>query len=236
MKPVSFFLLCSIVMLFSCETDSKNGIQIITHTFNFNESAHEWTGGFADFPLSQDDSALYELKYCYTDLNSNTKAIMLSGNNHSDDLFMFMKKKLTGFTPNTTYTVTFEVELASDAADSSVGTGGSPGESVYLKVGATQMEPKSVIENNEHVMNIDKGVQSQSGVDMLVIGNIAAPAGATGYTIISRSNAGTNYSNPFVVGSNSRGELWLIVGTDSGFEGVTTVYYTAVSAVFSATQ
>lgn len=32
------------------------------------------------------------------------------------------------------------------------------------------------------------------------------------------------------------GEIWLIIGTESGFEGITTVYYTRVNVVFSGTS
>jgi hypothetical protein len=231
-----YFCFVLFVFLASCSTGPEDSIQIVSHTFDFSESQYDWTHGFSDFPSSPDDSAFYELKFCYANLDTGAHALMLSGNNHSDDLFMFIKKKLTGFEPNRTYTVTFEVELASDATEGSLGAGGSPGESVFLKVGATGIEPKSVIDNNFHVMNIDKGAQAESGEDMLTVGDIATPQNSTGYTIINRSNSTANYSHPFVAVSNSKGELWLIVGTDSGFEGVTTVYYTSISAVFSTAQ
>jgi hypothetical protein len=233
MKQCSRFLSGLLILLLtSCMPDSEDAFKIFTESYDFSESHHDWQGGFSDFPSAADDSAFYELRYEYTELNG-TKSLMLSGNNHSDDLFMFLKKKLTGLEPNRTYTVTFEVELASDAVEGSVGAGGAPGESVYLKAGATSTEPKSVIENNWHVMNIDKGQQSQGGEDMFTVGNIAVPSDSYGYTLITRSNSTRDYSNPFIATTNSKGELWLIVGTDSGFEGITTVYYTRITAVFS---
>jgi hypothetical protein len=51
--------------------------------------------------------------------------------------------------------------------------------------------------------------------------------------LITRTNADSYV--PFVATSNNAGELWLIVGTDSGYTGITTIYYTNVSVVFSAT-
>jgi hypothetical protein len=37
-------------------------------------------------------------------------------------------------------------------------------------------------------------------------------------------------SGPVSVQSDSNGQRWLIVGTDSGFEPLTTIYYTAIKA------
>ena len=46
------------------------------------------------------------------------------------------------------------------------------------------------------------------------------------YQLIKRTNSQT----PFSAKANDKGELWLIVGTDSGFEGLTTLYYTQIKA------
>jgi len=37
----------------------------------------------------------------------------------------------------------------------------------------------------------------------------------------------------YTVTSNERGEVWLIFGTDSGYESTSTIYYTNVVATFS---
>jgi hypothetical protein len=91
---------------------------------------------------------------------------MLSGYNLSKDLFMYVKKRITGLRPNTDYTITFQVELASDLNTASSGGSGS----VSLKAGATQSEPKSVIEAGYYVMNIDKGNEASAGEDMMSLG------------------------------------------------------------------
>jgi hypothetical protein len=157
---------------------------------------------------------------------------MMSGNNHSDDLFMFVKRKIAGLLPNTNYTLVFEIELASDATEGSVGVGGSPGENVYLKAGASSVEPTKVVQSNQYVLNIDKGNQSTAGSNAIVLGDIATPAGRHGFTLISRTNA-SYAAQPFIGKTNSAGEIWLLVGTDSAFEGTTTVYYTKMNIVFS---
>ena len=225
------------IVLASCSLSKDEGSILVTSYSNdFAVSQNDWQADFSDFPAGVDDSTFYELKFAYADRPANLgpgKSIMLSGNNHSDDLFMFMKKKLTGFSPNTDYTVVFDVELASNAPRGYLGAGGAPGESVFLKAGASGMEPKKVIESNQYTFNLDKGNQSSAGLMATVLGTIATIESSSDYALITRSNASSNAA-PFIARSNSNGEMWLFVGTDSGFEGITTVYYTRVNVVFSA--
>ena len=119
-----------IALFCSCSfSDDNPSISVFTASFDFSQAQGAWQGDFSDLPANEDDSTFYELKVAYTDLPSNLgskKSMMLSGNNHSDDLFMFMKRKITGLIPNTCYTLVFEIELASDAAKGSVGVGGLP--------------------------------------------------------------------------------------------------------------
>jgi len=226
--------LFAIISLAGCSVPEDHGIWVSSESFDFSEDQHGWQADFADYPATEEDSIGYELKFEYTNRPANLgsgKSILLSGNNHSDDLFMFMKKKITGLAPATDYNIFFDVELASNAPTGAVGIGGAPGESVFLKAGACYQEPKKLIDDNKYVLNIDKGNQLTEGEDMIVLGHIGVAPTTTAYTIINRTNAS---SEPFKARSNSMGELWLIVGTDSGFEGTTAVYYTKINVVFSA--
>jgi hypothetical protein len=244
MKWCSRILLCIVLVGGAgCSLDEDPGFEIFSYNYDFTESDFSWQYGFSDFPASGNDSGFYELQFAYTTepiSSVGKKGLMLSGNNHSDDLFMYLKKRIEGLAPETQYTVTYEVEFASDAKKGTLGAGGSPGESVFLKVGATAIEPKSVIEAQHFTMNIDKGNQAEDGEDMIAIGNIAVPEDSEGFVLALRSNAptatNTGYDKPLIVRTNSRGELWLIVGTDSGYEGITTIYYTKISAVFSKSK
>lgn len=235
MKKVLF---CTLIVMSvaGCSMDDSMGFLISADASDFSVGLEGWTGDFADYPTGADDSAFYELRFEYSSLPSNLgssqKAILLSGNNHSDDLFMFIKKKVTGLRPNTEYIMVFEVEFASNAEKNSVGIGGAPGEGVYVKAGASSTEPRKIIEGDFYRLNIDKGNQSFGGKDMVVIGNIAVDSQE--YNLTTRSNS--NQGGQFIARSNSAGELWLIVGTDSGFEGTTTLYYTKVNVVFSTSN
>ena len=131
-----------------------------------------------------------------------------------------------------TYQATFRLVLANNVPEGLSGIGGSPGESVYVKVGATTVEPEIQEDAAGWLrLNIDKGNQAQEGEDMINIGNLANPN-------VRPATAGANermeqhsLGRDFEVTADDDGALWFIVGTDSGFEGLTTLYYDAITVV-----
>lgn len=221
-----------LLLAFSCQSEQE--ISVFSISYFFNDSDEGWTGDFADYP--QGDSIAYELFFKHDTLpenlnaNATIKGLHISGNNGSDDLFMFIKKKISGLRPNTQYEILFNVRLASNAPTGSVGIGGAPGESVYLKAGAALIEPSKELQAGIYLMNIDKGNQSEEGGDMINIGHVGVSANTTQYSVITRSNSA---SNGFVITTDSSGEIWVIVGSDSGFEGTTTLYYTQIDVLFN---
>jgi hypothetical protein len=178
------------------------------------------------------------LKSGYEQLPSpleNVSGLNVSGNNHSDDLFMFIKKKFSGFEPNTGYQLRFEITFATNAPSECMGVGGPPGEGVAVKAGATVLEPLPYDDGSgSYLMNIDKGNQISGGSDAITIGDFAntkkCEDGDFAYELKTLSNEG----NTFTVYTESDGELWVLFGTDSGFEAVTSIYY--VSGAIVATK
>lgn len=221
-------------LLLSC-SQPEQGISVFSISYFFNDSDEGWTGDFADYP--EGDSITYQLLLKYdtipsgTSVNSTTNGLLISGENLSDDLFMFIKKKISGLRPNTTYAILFNVRVASNAPTGSVGIGGAPGENVYLKAGATLVEPKKELETGMYQMNIDKGNQAEEGTDMINIGHVGVSATTTKFSVITRNNSS---SNSFSITTDNTGEVWVIVGSDSGFEGTTTLYYTQIDVLFNA--
>ena len=176
-------------------------------TYTFKAGQEGWKAGFADYPVGEND--FYE------------KGFKITGNNHSDDLFMFITRPVADLRPNATYQLVVEVEFASNAPQSSFGIGGSPGSSVYLKAGAVDEEPKAIQDGDFWQMNLDKGNQSQAGADMQVLGTVGTNREDFTYALVTLDNR----DDPFTVQTNDQGVLWVIIGTDSGFEGTTTLYY-----------
>jgi hypothetical protein len=197
--------------------------------FTFPSSNDQWKGDFTDYPVGQE--VFYELAWGWENLPSPIekleKGLYLSGNNHSDDLFMFVRRKIIQLKPNTKYALTFSVLIESNIAAGAIGIGGSPGESLFFKVGGSTEEPKKSAVNDFYFLNVDKGNQAQGGNNALVIGNLANPAVDPEHPTYLPKELHSDY--PLVVESNPKGELWIFLGTDSGFEGATKFYIAKVN-------
>jgi len=197
--------------------------------YNFKTDSEGWVGDFADYPNQPNVESFYEFEFAHSNLpnplNTTEGALKQSGNNHSDDLFMFVKKKITGLESNKEYKIGIEIEIATNAPSGAVGVGGAPGEGVIIKAGASTIEPLKVLNStdNYYRMNIDKGDQGTDGISMQLIGDFANGTTLNKYTL---KNLKTG--NPISVQSNSNGEIWVIVGTDSGYEATTTIYYNSI--------
>jgi len=215
--------------LISCTTQYESTYQF---SYTFEEDQEGWQAGFADLPGDYDPD-LFELDSGWSELPSGLEgsAIYLSGHNRSDDLFMYLQQHITGLKPETTYQVDFSIDLASNTPEGLMGIGGSPGESVYIKAGAVNPEPELVTDDIDWLrLNIDKGNQATEGEDMINLGTIANP-NIDMSTFTGEEYALMNLNNqemPFTVTSDKDGSIWVLVGSDSGFEGATTIYYDAI--------
>lgn len=210
--------------------------QQLVFTYEFSDDAMGWEAGFSDyFPDMQEDmdwvGGFQAADETPDDVGA---AFTLQGTNTSDDLFMFMKKRLTrddGIIDSAVYDLSFEIAFYSNAPSGCVGIGGAPGESVYLKAGASAVEPEPVLVGDgglEQVrLNVDKGNQSTGGEAAGVVGNVANGVACeempSGFVLVTKS-----YTLEEPVEASEDGELWLFVGTDSGFEGRTTLYYESI--------
>lgn len=225
MKHLFSFLLFAIMP--SIALRASDAIRL---DFDFAQSDHGFSAGFADYPQNG-DSSQYQLTNSWQARPTNlggSPALFISGINRSDDLFMFWKKRITGLPPNTSVILTMEIQLASKYAEGLVGVGGAPGESVTIKAGAVAFEPQALVDQREGWlrMNLDKGNQSVGGSNMSVIGNVAKPDdGTANYVLLTRHQHGQPLSSQ----TASDGSLWLIFGTDSGFESLTALYYSRLT-------
>ena len=207
-------------------------VETTEFTFSFENDDRGWLTGFADLPANFEQSA-FELDSGHRPLPAGLEGsgMYLQGHNRSDDLFMFLKRQVEGLRPDTAYVVTVSLDLATNVPGGLVGIGGSPGESVYVKAGASAVEPFVEEDDTGYLgMNIDKGNQATEGEAMINLGNVAHPE-VTGdeYKIKTLHNQG----RPFEVVSDNEGRIWLIAGTDSGFEGLSAFYYTGITYIFT---
>lgn len=222
------YIFIGLLIFSGCKKDSKDDDQLRLVS-DFTDDKDGWQAGFAEY--NGDHEEIYELEeelaMLPAPLDETKQAYRISGMNRSDDLFMYLTRKVDGLQPNTTYRASFTLEIASDAISDGVGAGGAPGEAVGVGIGLTDVEPVSEPdEDNFYRMNIDKIQQCcTDGEDMIVIGDVANGTSDPVYTLIERSGE-------FAATTDDQGQLWVIVGTDSGFEGKTDLYYSTIQVFF----
>lgn len=202
-----------------------------TFRIDFSGGSQGWVAGFADYPPGEE--VFYELEAEWRrlpdSLDPGRGGLYISGNNHSDDLWMCYKGRIGGLEPNRPYRVRFDLELATAVPSGCAGVGGAPGEDVTVKAGASTVEPDAVLEDGLLRMNLDKGQQTSGGANAVVVGDVAngIPCEATPrWELVHRSSE----TEGLEVTADESGSLWLFVGTDSGFEATTSLYYTWVAA------
>lgn len=201
---------------------------------DFQQNQAGAVSGFADYPAGEE--AFYELDSGWESVPDvgSRNGVYLNGSNHSDDLFMFLAVPLGGLKPDVRYRADFSVEFATNAGQGCVGIGGAPGESVTIKAGVATFKPQSQANGDGWLeMNLDKGNQSQGGADALALGHFAGTQnGCDGNNPYALKTL-ASLASAIKVTADADGSAWLLVGTDSGFEGVTRVYFTHIDLVFT---
>lgn len=225
----SFRLMTVAILLISC-SNSTNPTRVVK-AYDFSKGQQRWIAGFTDYPVGAEKQ--YELSDAYLPLlpplDVNKQALHISGNNHSDDLFMYYRVKVDGLDANAAYRARFDVEIATSVPHGCMGVGGAPGESVWVKAGASTTEPVPVVESGTYRLSVDKGEQSNGGESAVVLGNVANshPCSDSAPWELKRLRDETA---SVLVRSDARGSLWLFAGTDSGFEATTSIFYVSFEA------
>lgn len=225
----TLIILLMLLLVTACDdvNDPEFNNKTITATFEKLNSDGQWKTGFSDCPS---DTAGYKINFDITELpaatNKNSKSLKISSENLSSDLFLYSYRKITGFKKGGEYTVDFKLSLASKYIKESVGAGGSPADDVTLKAGIVAKEPSSSVKDGNYVFNLEKGNQAQEGNEMKILGDIAIPGTKNEYTLIERTFEGFTFT------ADSNGEAWIVVGTESGYMGNTTIYYEKLEMKF----
>jgi hypothetical protein len=205
--------------------------------FNLDAAPGQWDVLFSDYPVFQEDQV--EKTFEWTQLPeplSDRHGLQVGGTNRSDDLAMQLETMIGGLEPSTEYEVVQELTFATDVPTGCVGVGGSPGEAVYMHLGAAPIEPivEQVFDpdNNQDrfVMNVGKANMAFPGEDAIAVGDMAnsqdcedfPPGEDRPWELKTVSSAGRG----FTARTDDQGRLWVFGGSDSGFEDRTTYYVT----------
>jgi len=211
----------------------------VTLTYDFEAGSDGWASEVTDYTeATRPEDVVSQTGVAPPGLDVGDDFLHLASSNPSDDVFLYAMREVigdAGLEGSRTYDATFTVEFASGAPTGCAGIGGAPGEPVYLKVGASSEQPVPMVEEGRSRLSVDKGGQSQGGEAAVVAGTIdngipceqALGSDAPAYAMVTRS--GTLDA----VTTAEDGSLWLFVGTDSGFEGRTSIYYDRIEVTFT---
>jgi hypothetical protein len=192
--------------------------------FDFADGYLGWAPGFSDFHTGSLES--YQLEHDWRERPRSAgrgRALFISGMNRSDDLFMYHVRRFDGLQPFQAGEAHFKVTFASKYVSGS-GIGGDPARSVYVKACMADVEPRLHVIDDTYRLNIDIGRQANPGANSIVLGDIEKPSiGNDDYALIERSSKTALKWN-----ANDSGSVWILFGTDSGYEGETSLYYTSL--------
>lgn len=210
----------------SCKDNNRISTNPVEFVWTFNAETEGWTGDFAEYPVGMEDE--YELSFGYDSLpeplDRNQGALKLSGINHNNDLFMFVKKRISDLEPNSVYYAKFTVEFATNEPGDELNTAEVQGGKIYVGAGAVPVEPEKVVgEDNIYGLNIGKCNENQDGEDMVVLGNLINETDELVYALKTINN-----QKPFHCVTNENGDLWIIIATDSGVEAATAIYINTI--------
>ena len=225
-------LFCALLLAGCQLIDSGSETASVQFEYNLRESPASWDAFFTDFNVDNKDGM--ELKSEYANLpeplDTSDSGLYISALNQSDDVKMMFRRQIEGLEPNGDYSVHFTVRFATSVPSGCVGIGGPPGEAVRVIADATEIKPQPFIEDGYYRLNI----QHQNGADQwyqnAMMGNIANSRECEEgerYEI-KELTSGEEHA---VVKADDNGKAWLMVGTRSGFEGRTELYYTHIEAI-----
>jgi len=229
------FLVALSVQIVGCSaiTGSDDDTPDYTHSYNFNEEPKGWKAMFSNYGVGRED--FFELESGYRSLpeplNTNRTGFYLTGFNHSDDLNMLLKHRVDSLEPNKTYDVLFAVTFATDAPSGCFGAGGPPGEAVWVHTDASSIEPDRIVddklEQDYYRLSFAENYEGDaiSWYHETKIGDVANSRDCEEEREYEKK---TVTGGERSVTADEDGVIWLLVGTRSGFEGATSLYYTEV--------
>jgi hypothetical protein len=200
---------------------------------DFNLGARGWLAGFSDYtPGGEDGEMSAEIAVLPEEIDDTRAGFRLQSRNGSSGYFMFLKRrlgKIEGVAPNQEYELTFDIAIDSEAPAGCSYHGLAAGDLVYLKAGVAVAEPVPAPDEGGALrMNVDKGDGGEGGADVGVVDDIDSGRECREKLRSPFVRLRRTYTHPQAVRTGEDGMLWLIAGTDSAAEGLTTVYYESI--------
>lgn len=205
--------------------------RVVVAEFSFAEGDREFQAAFTDYPVGREEDVEFvaDHRSLPPPLADQGGALYHSGENISDDLFMFFRRRIAGLDAGSTYRATFTLRFASDTGeDCTVGAGTL----VLLKAGAASVEPMPVVEDGGVRLNVDKGNQANRGEAAVILGDIRNGEPGCGEQVPFALETVDSGGESVVVTADEAGGVWVFFGSESAFEVGHELYFTSFEVTF----
>jgi len=218
MKKILLALLL-VLTLGACEAENTTP-EKTELLFNFSDGDQGFTDHIADIPVDYEEKN-YDRESIVgvnTDYSEDLELYWLMVNNDCDDVFFYLSKEIEGLKPNNKYAAIIEVTLYTPYEKDTTGISGGPASNVYVKAGVIKNRPSHKVSNNMYrLFDIDKGNQDTGGTDLKILGDTADNQETVDNTPVELYKV--SYMTSIQFETNSKGQAYIMIGYDSGFEG-----------------
>lgn len=217
----------------ACSDPAGPDAEVVELSWQLGEYGAYWVTGFADHLVEKEmdwQFATY-LRFLPAPLDETRRGLYFTARNHADDLFFYVARRIDDLAPGVRYDAEVEVEFASNAPLDCAGVGGSPGEAQWLKAGLVPFEPIVRADGDHYRLNADIGEQASDGQHAVALGHIGVPTDCLD-PVFFMKELHTTTKQPSVVADRD-GSAWLIVGVDSGYEGLIEFYFTSLAVTLT---
>lgn len=237
-KIVTYSLLFFSLLIYICSCKSKDGIgnkMDLDNTKSLNpanrffcmiNSEEGWNSSFCGMKENDEKLKLTAEHAKIPVQGSNSNGIMMKYENTRNNLFMYISKKfskLEDLKANTKYKIRLSFYIATNQKDDRRRSS----QKVYIKAGATNIEPNNYIDKGLKLINLDKGNLARGGEDIKILGEATKEKNEKDDSFQFKS-----FDTLLDVITNDKGEAWIVLGADCGVDGTCTMYFTDVRVIF----
>jgi hypothetical protein len=227
-----------LLALSGCLNNDEVGNPLLVSTTVFAEDAEGWEAQFAEYEPGLEDSLQLSFthdKIMATETIGEVTAVVQSGYATNSDLFMYIKRQISGFQPSTSYQVVYTLELLAQLNEDFNGDLSDINNGSFLKASVYTEEPDTLIVDDIEnpgkktvITNFEKGEGRTTGPNMAFIGKLEySDINETPQVLI-----GSSKQDDIIGTTDSEGKMWMMIGVDTNLPIYQSIYYSFIGIEF----
>lgn len=233
-----FIYLGFFLSLSGCLNSDEQTNPLLLSNSIFVDDAEGWEAQFSEYEPGLEDSLKLSFthdQFMATESIGNVTAVVQSGYATNSDLFMFIKRQISGFKPNTLYSIVFNLELFAQLNEDFNGDLADDNNGSFLKAAVYTIEPDTiVVDDSDHpgkkivLTNFDKGDGRVSGPNMAFIGKLEFTTPDEAPVLL----IGTSEGDDLLGTADSEGKMWMMIGVDTNQPIYQSIFYSYILIQF----